>query len=186
MNNFHKQIDHSRDVDEPVFYSSTTQEVFYSATASSKRCMRRSTFKYLPESLDDPLPSNWTSIEDEFVFFLVSNVPVLAANCMIAPEAKFADKCMHLIFVRADISKLHTIELLTKMETADFLDSPFVEHVKIRAFRLEPLNSPPKTESRQQIHTSHMIIDGERVACGRVQAEIMPELANTLAHVKVI
>ena len=84
---------------------------------------------------------------------------------------------MHLIFIKEGITKLQLLDIFMKKDKWDFLDSPFLEYVRIKAFRLEPLANPHQEES-------HMTIDGKQMPNGRVQAEILPGMANTLANLK--
>ena len=82
---------------------------------------------------------------------------------------------MHLLFIKEGITKAQLLNLLTLFETGQQLKSQYVEYVKIKAFRLEPLSN----QSAQQ-REGVMMIDGERVPCAKVQAEIAPGLANIL------
>jgi sphingosine kinase len=150
----------------------------------------RPAFKYLPDSLDAPLPgSDWITIEENFVFFLISYLPLIAPDFLSAPQSKFNDECMHLTFIREGISKTQLLKLFTDTENGEHIKSPFVEYARIKAFRLEPLVSCSSSSSSSGIRSPSpddgvMMIDGERVPYGKLQAEIMPGLANVLANQK--
>ena len=140
----------------------------------------RPVFKYLPNSLEDPLPSNWITIEENFVFFLVSYLPLIAPDFIASPESTFNDECMHLTFVKEGITKLQLLQLFLMSEKGTHLQNPFLENVKIKAFRLEPLPLEGSTHSE-----GVMMIDGERVPYGKLQAELKPGLGNILVNKNV-
>ena len=146
----------------------------------------RPTFKYLTNSLDDPLPSDWITIEDNFVFFLITYLPLIASDFMASPESTFNDKCMHLLFIKEGITKTQLLQLFTTTENGEHLNSPFVEYVKIKAFRLEPLplNTRSSNKETSNLNDGVMMVDGERVPYGKIQAEIFPGLGNILANKK--
>ena len=153
------------------------------STAHHTQLSNRPVFKYLPNSLDDPLPSNWITIEENFVFFLITYLPLIAPDFLASPESTFDDKCMHLIFIKEGITKRQLLQLFTITETGEHLQSPFVEYVKIKAFRLEPLSAEGLSETSED--DGVMMIDGERVPYGKLQAELMPGLGNILANKKL-
>ena len=149
-------------------------------------------FKYLPP-IDKPVPSDWHIIEDNFVFFLISRRPLISPDFLSAPQAQFSDGHMYLTFIRQGITKLQLLKLFKDMETGDYMESPYVEYVKIKAFRLEPLERRELTSRRARQETTNgaehpngaankgiMMIDGEKVDYGVIQGEIKQELANVL------
>jgi sphingosine kinase len=159
-------------------------------TTTSIHLNNKPPFKYLPNSLDDPVPDNWVTIEENFVFFLVTYLPLIAPDFMAAPESSFNDQCMHLLFIKEGISKAQLLKLFTETEQGEHLSSPFVEYVKIKAFRLEPLpyidknNTNLTGNNKANTDDGIMMIDGERVPYGKLQAEIIPGLGNILANKK--
>lgn len=156
-------------------------------------------FKYLPP-IDKPVPSDWHIIEDNFVFFLISRLPLISPDFLSAPQAQFSDGHMYLTFIRQGITKIQLLKLFKDMETGDYMESPYVEYVKIKAFRLEPLERRELTSRRgagakqqdttngsaetNDHHTGNnkgiMMVDGEQVPYGVIQGEIKQELANVL------
>ena len=140
-------------------------------------------FKYL-RPLNEKVPNNWVTIEDNFVLFLVVYLPLIAPDFLAAKESKFNDGNMHLVFIKEGITKTELLNLFTLTEEGDHLNHPLVEYVKIKAFRLEPLplnNSNNGNNNREGI----MMVDGEQVPCEPIQAEIIPSMANILANVKL-
>ncbi len=131
-------------------------------------------FKYL-RPFDQQVPSDWLTIEDNFVFFLIASKPLIAPTFIAAPDSKLDDGIMHLFFIKEGITKLELIQLFDQSETGSHLNNPKVEYCKIKAFRLEPLVS----ESTEK--NGVMMVDGEHVPYGVVQAEVAPRIANILS-----
>lgn len=142
----------------------------------------RSKFKYLPP-IDQPVPNGWLTVEENFVLFLVSYLPLISPDFLAAPEATFNDGHMHIIFIKQGITKSELLKLFINTENGDYLNNDLVEYVKVKAFRLEPIG----LISEGQVQTSNkgiMMVDGESVPTDVIQAEIMPSLGNILANLK--
>ena len=74
------------------------------------------------------------------------------------------------------------LKLLSKTgDQVHHLDNPLVEYVKIKAFRLEPLQLV-----NEQTNTGVLMVDGEQVPYGNIQGEIQPGMANAFAFHKHI
>lgn len=142
----------------------------------------RSKFKYLPP-IDQSIPNNWLTIEENFVLFLVTYLPLISSDFLASPEATFNDGEMHVIFIKQGITKSELLKLFTKTENGEHLKSDLVEYVKVKAFRLEPIG----LVNNDQVQTSNrgiMMVDGEIVPTGVIQAEIMPSMGKILANLK--
>ncbi len=134
-------------------------------------------FKHLVP-LDRPVPSDWLIIEENFILFLVVSLPLISQDFMGSGESTFNDGNMHIMFIKEGASKVDILKMMTEAEDGTHLKNDLVEFVKVKAFRLEPLTS----EHTQANGT--MMVDGEHVTYGPIQAEIMPSLGNTLANLK--
>jgi sphingosine kinase len=141
-------------------------------------------FDYLPK-LNEPVPDDWSIIEDEFILFLISNLPMIGPDFLSAPEATFNDGYMHVLYVRKGTNRMDIVKFLLDTSTDEYYKLPFIEHVKIKAFRLEPLDSlemaTTTTRTIQNEDAGVMMVDGERVKFGPIQGEIRPGMANALA-----
>jgi sphingosine kinase len=131
-------------------------------------------FKYL-RPLDQQVPSDWLTIEENFVFFLIVSKPLIAPTFIAAPDSKLDDGNMHLIFIKEGITKFELVQLFDQTESGSHLNNPKVEYCKIKAFRLEPLVS----ESTEK--NGVMMVDGEHVPYGMIQAEVAPGIARILS-----
>lgn len=141
-------------------------------------------FKHLKPA-SEPVPLDWVTIEDNFVLFLIMQLPLIAPDFLAAKEARFNDGNMHMVFIKEGIGKQELLSLFTQTETGQHLDHPLVEYVKIRAFRLEPLPLLGSiSRSADDLSRGVMMIDGERVPCDIIQGELSPAMGNVLANVK--
>ena len=116
--------------------------------------------------------------------FLVVHLPLIAPDFMASPYSELNDGCMQLMFIKEGISKATLINLFTQTENGDFLNSPYLEYVRVKAFRLEPL-SMQGASNDTQLKDGIMMIDGERIPYGKVQGEIVPSLANILVNKRI-
>jgi len=123
----------------------------------------------LPKSVNDPVPSYWLTIEDEFVTVVASLQTHLSLDSIVAPTARFDDGLIHLSYVRAGISRLKLVQIFSAMEEGRFIEDPHLEIVQVRAFRLVPL-----TEG------GTLTVDGELVDYGPIQAQVLPSTARLM------
>lgn len=131
-------------------------------------------YKYL-KPLNEPVPNDWLTIEDEFVLFLVVNLPLMGIDFFVSPETKFDDGSMMMTFVRKGIPRLQVLKLLNDAGNGTYLQNPYLEFVKIKAFRLEPLPD-------DNFGNGTYMIDGEKVHYGAIQGEVLPGLARVISR----
>ncbi|XP_062890982.1 sphingosine kinase 2-like [Mobula hypostoma] len=130
---------------------------------------------HLLAPLDCPVPGGWRTLEGDFVLVLAVYQSHLGSELVAAPFARFADRALHLIYVRAGLSRASLLRLFLAMGTGTHLSlgCPHLTCLPVSAFRLEPLGSRPGA----------LAVDGERVEGGRVQAQLHPGLARVIAGV---
>lgn len=135
------------------------------------------TTRGLPDSLlvplDQPVPAHWTVVkEEDFVLVMAVYQSHLAEDLIAAPASRLEDGIIHLIYVKAGISRRALLRLFLAMEKGTHLSTncPFVVYTKVRALRLEPY-SPKGT----------ITVDGEVVEYGPVQAQIHGSLGRIIA-----
>lgn len=122
--------------------------------------------------INEPVPSNWVTLEDEFVTICATYQTHLGSDLIMAPEAHFNDGIIHLCFIKAGIQKSELITLMGLLEKGTHIDhpSPNLEFIKCLAFRIEP-------EDNEGI----IMVDGEKVDSAPIQGQVMPGLANLMA-----
>uniref|UniRef100_A0A3Q2PNB6 sphingosine kinase n=1 Tax=Fundulus heteroclitus TaxID=8078 RepID=A0A3Q2PNB6_FUNHE len=122
--------------------------------------------------LDQPVPDNWTVVnEEDFVLVLAIYQSHLAEDLWTVPGATADDGLIHLFYVTAGISRPALLRLFLAMEKGSHLacGCPHLAYEKVRAVRLEPT-------SQQGMIT----VDGEVVEYGPIQAQIHPGMANLI------
>ncbi|KAM5132020.1 sphingosine kinase 2 [Mantella aurantiaca] len=121
--------------------------------------------------LDQPLPKSWVTVEGDFVLVLGIYQTHLGADLFTAPFSYFDDGLIHLLFVKAGISRTALVRLFLAMEKGTHvgMECPYLVHVPVRAFRLEPL-------TKKGILT----VDGEQVEYGPIQAQVHRGLGNLI------
>ncbi|KAL7314856.1 sphinganine kinase lcb4 [Mucor circinelloides] len=122
--------------------------------------------------LSQPVPKEWMIIDDDISFFLASKVPLLSRGMLSHPCALPNDGQIDLLLIRGSPSITKQLDVFTKVETGNHLNSDIVEYYKIRAFRLTPVLKPGQK--------AYVAIDGEHAPCKPFQVEVHPRLASVL------
>ncbi|CDQ73827.1 unnamed protein product [Oncorhynchus mykiss] len=127
---------------------------------------------YLP--VDEPVPSDWVVVpEEDFVLMLAMYQSHLAKDLYAAPDSTLDDGLIHLIYVRAGISRTALLRLFLAMEKGTHLanNSPHLVYTRVRALRLEPYSSK-----------GVITVDGEVVEYGPVQAQVHGGIARLITR----
>uniref|UniRef100_A0A671LDR2 sphingosine kinase n=1 Tax=Sinocyclocheilus anshuiensis TaxID=1608454 RepID=A0A671LDR2_9TELE len=127
---------------------------------------------FLLNPLNQPVPGHWTVVQDEdFVLVVAMYQSHLAKDMLAAPASRLDDGIIHLIYVKAGISRRSLLHLFLAMENGGHLNTncPHVVYVKVKALRLEPYS--PK---------GIITVDGELVDYGPVQAQIHERILNLI------
>ncbi len=127
--------------------------------------------------LSRPVPSDWITIEDDFIFLLVSYQSHISDEMCMDPQGELNDGVMSMGFVRNNQPgvRKRLLNMMLGMGDGSHLKDPGYEVVKVRAFRLEPLNESG----------GHLCVDGEEVKYGPIQAQVLPGMARVMAKPKV-
>ena len=131
------------------------------------------TLSYLLPPLDEPVPDDWVNLEGDFVTICATYQTHLGSDLIMAPEARLNDGLIHLALIHSGITKQQLFSLMTALETGSHIDSvsPFVEMVKVLAFRMEP------DQNKEGI----IMVDGEKVDYAPLQAQVLPGICNLMA-----
>lgn len=129
------------------------------------------TYRYL-KPIHHPVPNDWVTIEDNFVLFLLLNLPLMGVEFLIDPEKRIDDDYLGICFVREGITKLELIKFIYQSSQGVILKNPYMEYVRVRAFRLEPLD----------LSRGSLMVDGESISYGSIQGEVLPRLGQVFAR----
>nr|KAI8766953.1 sphingosine kinase 2-like isoform X2 [Biomphalaria glabrata] len=158
------------DSDNMIILSETQELRVEKETYSGKK----SDFSPVPTPLLPPLnqdvPENWVQLEGGFVLIAAVYQTHLGSDMLAAPEAHLCDGHINLMMVREGISRNALLNLFLSFGQGGHVHSPYVESVKVLAFRLEP-----------ETKTGNIMIDGERFEPCSLQAQILPGLARVMA-----
>lgn len=89
------------------------------------------------------MPPHWTVVpEQDFVLVLVLLHTHLSTEMFAAPMGRCEAGVMHLFYIRAGVSRAMLLRLFLAMQKGKHmdLDCPYLVHVPVVAFRLEPRN----------------------------------------------
>ena len=125
--------------------------------------------------LSEPVPSDWVTIEEDFLVFCASYQSHLGDDFCAHPESTFNDGLIYLGFVRNAPTgvRMKLLSMMIKKDDGSHIHIPEFEIVKVKAFRLEPLNSE-----------GTICVDGEKVDYGPIQAQILPGISRVMAQPK--
>jgi len=142
----------------------------------------RARFSYLPASnatkskyamdivaanmpaLESPVPSDWVTVEDDFLLFWASHVTHAAMHTYHSPPSNLQDGSFQVLVVKGSgISRYRMARILLGLETGSHVGMPGAEFVECVAYRLEHLTSGSFND-----------IDGEHVEDGPIQAHVLP------------
>lgn len=142
---------------------------------------------YIPD-LSDPVPTSWTTIEDDFIMVYSGNVTHMAADCFLAPSSRLDDGVMWLLFLRGkNISRRRAAQFLLALNHGKHVDLPYVTLIPVQAFRLESLAGREEEETRcprggvRKRKSGVMTIDGELVDTDIIQAHILPSCLTVMS-----
>ncbi|XP_063816484.1 sphingosine kinase 1 isoform X2 [Pseudophryne corroboree] len=123
--------------------------------------------------LDQPVPSHWQVVEDQFVLILALSQSHLGAEHFTAPMVKGpGEGYIQLFYATSRISRKSLVKLFMAMEKGTHLDHdiPHLTHVPVVAFRIKPEES-----------TGIMTVDGEVIPCSPIQGQIHKGLGRVIS-----
>ncbi|KAF7492627.1 Sphingosine kinase 1 [Sarcoptes scabiei] len=122
-------------------------------------------------SLSEMTPENWITVDGEFCLVYASYQKYLNSTTIFAPDARLDDGRIHLAYIKGDVNVFQVIQFLLKLADGMHVKLPYVHFVLVKAFRLTPHGS-----------NDIMTVDGERIPCSMVQADLLPKLASILVR----
>ncbi|XP_033736835.1 sphingosine kinase 1-like [Pecten maximus] len=120
--------------------------------------------------LDKPVPAHWVKVKGDFLTVLATYQPYLGPDNLFAPDARLNDGCIHLLFIRAGITKKTLLDIFLSIDEGNHINSPYVEYVKVSAFRLTP----------DDLSVGNLMVDGEHVDMAPIQGQIFPQMGRIM------
>ncbi|XP_018666860.2 sphingosine kinase 1 isoform X1 [Ciona intestinalis] len=127
------------------------------------------------ESLHEPLPEGWVSLEDNFVWIMPVYLSHIGHDMLAMPASKMEDKVIYLYCLKSTVSKMKLAQVLLGFEDGSHLTEGG-QHVMVipcKAFRLEPFCS----------HTGYMTVDGELIPHEPLQGQCTDLKAHVICSV---
>ena len=99
------------------------------------------------------------------------STPFAAHDMHAAPASTPNDGLFHILAVPGRCSRTQVLNMFTRLEQGEHLDSPACVYVTARAYRVEP----------DAGSGGYVTMDGERVPLGPFQAEVHRGIARVMA-----
>ncbi|KAJ2484515.1 hypothetical protein EV174_002366 [Coemansia sp. RSA 2320] len=98
------------------------------------------------------LPPRWKTVEGPFVQVIAANVPWLSSDFLACQRARISDGTVDLVYSGA-VSKWQILPYISSSARDNYMNKDGVEHVKVRAFILEPtgLRTTGRSETLKDI-----------------------------------
>ncbi|KAK7070757.1 Sphingosine kinase 2 [Halocaridina rubra] len=125
---------------------------------------------YLQPKLQEPVPEDWETIEDDFVILYACYQTHMGSDIFLAPEATLNDGVIWLLLVRGHATKASITKFLLAMD-GSHVNIQGVEMFPVEAFRIEPSGK-----------TGYLTVDGEKIQWGPLQAQILPSKGNIISR----
>ncbi|KAG0719871.1 Sphingosine kinase 2 [Chionoecetes opilio] len=113
--------------------------------------------------LDEPVPDDWETIEDEFIMVHCSQHSHISGDVVFAPQATPEDGYMWLMLLRGSCPKTTIAKLLLSLDGRQ-LRYPGVEMVPVEALRIVPGKGTNK---------GYLTVDGEVIPWTPIQSHVL-------------
>ena len=125
----------------------------------------------LPKSLTDPVPSNWVTVEGEFLIIAPVMIPHMGNGYFADPNFSIGTGKFRILYVTSDMGRRQMLSMLAGLDTAKHLEMDHVQLVDAKAYRIEPITTP-----------GLMTLDGEVVPYGPMQAQVHKHLGRVMCR----
>uniref|UniRef100_A0A915DN20 DAGKc domain-containing protein n=1 Tax=Ditylenchus dipsaci TaxID=166011 RepID=A0A915DN20_9BILA len=121
-------------------------------------------------ALDQKIPANWTSIEDEFVLVYAVYLSHISTQAYYMPKAQLNESTIWLTYIlKSELpSRLALYHFLNSMEQGTHLDADFCHTIPVSALRLV-------------CQGGKVVVDGELIECDKIQADVSTKTFNVVS-----
>ena len=125
---------------------------------------------HLLPSISIPVPSNWKTIEGNFISFTAALGPFVGQGDLSPP---YGSGYIYLAYFLDDLTRAGILQMMFNYEQASYLEREDVHVIKTQAYRLEPL-SPP----------GYLTIDGEVIEYGPHQIQVHSKMIRFMTRMR--
>ena len=125
---------------------------------------------HLLPSISVPIPSNWKTIEGNFIALTAVLGPFVGQGDLSPP---YGSGYIYLAYFLDDLTRAGILQMMLNYEQASYLEREDVHVIKTQAYRLEPL-SPP----------GYLTIDGEVIEYGPHQIQVHSKMIRFMTRMR--
>lgn len=124
-------------------------------------------------ALDEPIPKDWVTIEDDIVLIWASQVSHAASHIESSPSSRLHDGVFQIMMIRRrGLSRYKMIMWLLSLDSqSSHTKRDITEMIECVAWRLEP--------GREGSYNN---VDGEAVESGPIQTKILPSVTQVFGN----
>jgi sphingosine kinase len=112
-------------------------------------------------AFNEEVPSNWLTIEENFILFWASQVSHASITTFQSPDSDLNDGIFNILVIRKPCSRLEIVKILLGLEHGSHVKNAKAEIFPCVAFRMDPISRGSQND-----------LDGEVVEQGRIQGRI--------------
>ena len=127
----------------------------------------------LSVSLSEPVPSNWETLETEFIGIVPTMVPCMAHGFYGDPSLPIGSGNIRILVLENALTRMGLFGMLTGAESGKHIGMDGLQVIDVKAYRLEPLTAP-----------GMLTLDGEQIFYGPHQVQVHPGLARIMCRIK--
>uniref|UniRef100_A0A915BDJ5 DAGKc domain-containing protein n=1 Tax=Parascaris univalens TaxID=6257 RepID=A0A915BDJ5_PARUN len=157
----------------------------YSANPNPTECLINSSSNEFLQSMhicdgipkiSEPVPPQWTVIEDEFIFIYAVALSHIGHNAIYMPDAKLNDENIYLTYALSKEvnSKVELFKFLIDINNGEHLKYPFFKTERVRSLRIESMS---KSDGDGGIFA----VDGELINSSKLQVTVTSSTMAVIA-----
>ncbi len=122
-------------------------------------------------SFSSPVPSNWKTLNHDFVTAAVMLVPHMGRDMFGDPNLSIGTKSFSIVILDGTMTRMDMVTMFTQSDTGGHVALESCSVISAKAIRLEPLTPQGR-----------ITIDGEVIPYGPIQCQLHPRLARVMSR----
>ena len=125
----------------------------------------------LPAKISDPVPSNWKTVEADFLTFGTFMISHMTSEFFGDPDMRIGSGRMRIIYFKNNVSRLGLLSVMSASESGRHMQLEEINTVDVKAYRLEPITAP-----------GMLTVDGEVLPYGPIQIQVHSHLGRVMCR----